>query len=60
MSVVIFENIKNGMRYYMRHCESFLTDIYRSEPNKFLEAWNKISSIIEVSERECLEACLNL
>lgn len=33
----------------------FLNDIYRSQPTKFIEAWNGISSTIDVSEREQLE-----
>lgn len=38
----------------------FLNDIYRSQPTKFIEAWNGISSTIDVSEREQLEVCFTL
>ena len=38
----------------------FLNDVYRSEPAKFMEAWNGISSTMDVSEREQLEVCFTL
>lgn len=38
----------------------FLNDICRTEPIKFMEAWNGISSIIDISEREQLEVSFTL